>query len=491
MIRVVVVGVGLASAGCAQLAGIDSTSTKGREMDTLAIQRVSVGSTVVTRDLDLTGLEARYFVTGVTGVTGTQVVAANDGGKPASGTWRADLAAPAPIELTLPADLAATPQLFAFPVQRASIALDLLEHPDATPAPDGAALTVTTPLDIVAAGERFVAYTVGSWTSRELSALVPPNAAAIAATYPFSSATSLSGRPLARITRADSFLVLRYTGAPLTGVAVAPPFDQTGNDAVTTPTMAPVVADQPLDFTIEPLTLQARFTGVRPAVSALSMSYVVTAAPGASVAATSGPALVSGGVATTATGIADKYGNPFAGRGWPAVLQLQATETRSFVVPGSALAVALFAVMNEFVTPAPGLAITEPAPLPITVTLAGKLLLTDGATLARPSDFVEVTFQTETKAYTLYQLELIDLVPNATATGIDEHTVLLATGSGTDRDPTFSLPPELFELGHSYTLRVFTIAGSFPNAATGDFQTRQLPVSQSWVDSAVFTVVAP
>ena len=57
----------------------------------------------------------------------------------------------------------------------------------------------------------------------------------------------------------------------------------------------------------------------------------------------------------------------------------------------------------------------------------------------------------------------------------------------------FEVPPEIFQAGHSYTARAMCTYGGYPGVASGDLTTRELPLSQSYLDSAVFTVmpVAP
>jgi len=59
---VIPAAVGVAAAGCAQLAGIQDTNGNGRPGDSVAVTRMSIGSKVVLAPLDPTGLTATYFV---------------------------------------------------------------------------------------------------------------------------------------------------------------------------------------------------------------------------------------------------------------------------------------------------------------------------------------------------------------------------------------------------------------------------------------------
>src|SRR3954467_9173506 len=98
MIRVLPVAVGVvaSSVACAQLAGIDETS----QSNSFAVTRMSIGNTVVTAPLDLTGLEATYLVPAAT--AGSFKAVAADQVSSLPGTWAKKLPDPAPIEVTLP-----------------------------------------------------------------------------------------------------------------------------------------------------------------------------------------------------------------------------------------------------------------------------------------------------------------------------------------------------------------------------------------------------
>lgn len=482
----VIAGVVASSLGCAQLAGIDDTSGKGRNVNALAIQRMSVGNTVVVAPLDLTGLEATYLVADDTAGSFASLVATTS----EPGTWTQDLSEPAPVEFTLPDVPTPVPRLFAFPNRKLSVLFAPLEHPNRTPAPDTAMLTVTTPLDAgPAVGESFQVYTVGSWTSHALPATVTVPLQLGPTTYAFNTSNSLSGRPqLDTLTSSDAFLVLRYVGAALTGVAEAPPFDQTGTDMVVTSQMVPVPQDQMLDLKVSPPGLTTRYAAVRPNVATLVMNWSAVAAPGYRIASNTGPALQSGALTAADIGVKVNYGNPFTGRDWHTIFTLATSESRVVMPPLVPLPVTLSAGMNQFIEPAlvaPGFELMMPAGLPVLISMDGQQLSTDGRTIAPPTKFVEVTFLPDSPGATVFNLQVYDLVPNAAATALEYHLAFSAASN----EARFAVPPKIFQAGHTYTLRALCTVGGYPTIATGDFTNRELPLSQSYLDSGVFTVM--
>jgi hypothetical protein len=221
------------------------------------------------------------------------------------------------------------------------------------------------------------------------------------------------------------------------------------------------------------------------------MSWALRAAPGYRLAVNAGPVLHSGGLTVADVGVNLQYGNPFAARGWNTMFVLGTSESRLYTAPGTTAQLTLFAGMNQFIEPSPGFALTAPAGLPIVVTLDGTPLSTDGQAFKQPTRLVRVTFLTDTPSgsmapsATLYSLQLWDLVPSATtATVLDRIIKYTAMSS----QASFDLPPELFQMGHSYTLRVQAVLGGFPAVGDGNFVMRELPLAQSFLDSAVITV---
>src|SRR5439155_8939788 len=135
---VVGLAIAIASAACAQLAGIDSTSGDGLPGDSITVRRMSVGKAVDLAPLDLTGLQASYLVAKTPGASDFDRVPASNAG---AGMWITKLRAPAPVVFTLPDDPA--PRLYAFPDSALSILYLQLEHAGRAPAPAGAMMSVT------------------------------------------------------------------------------------------------------------------------------------------------------------------------------------------------------------------------------------------------------------------------------------------------------------------------------------------------------------
>jgi hypothetical protein len=486
----VVLVVVVSTVGCAQLAGIDTTSGNGRTGNSVEVTRMSVGNQVLVAPLDLSGLPARYLLSTDTAGVFEQVEANPSG----PGLWTRDLADPAPVEFSLPDVPRPVPRLFAFPNQALKVLFAPLEHPDRSPAPPGATLTVTAPLEMpVNTGETFQVYTVGSWTSFALAG--PLGVTQIGPImYAFSSSNSQSERAqLDRLTAQDAFLVLRHsstslTGVALTGVAEAPPFEQTDtNTAVVMPTMTPVVQDQMLSVRVSPPALMTRYAAVRPGVASLVMNWSLVAAPGYRIASNTGPVLQRDVLKTADLGVTVKYGNPFVGRDWHTIFTLQTSESRTTTPLGATLPVTLFAGMDEFLEPSlvpPGPELTLPAGLPVLISLDGMQLSTDGRMIPPPNKFVEVTFLADNMNATLFDLQVFDLLPNATATALEHHLVF----SGASSEARFEVPPEIFQVGHHYTLRAMCTFGGYPAIAAGDFTQRELPLARSYLDSGVITV---
>jgi hypothetical protein len=476
-----VAGFVVSAAGCAQLAGIDSTSGDGLPGNSISVRRMSIGKTVDLGPLDLTGLQASYLVEKTAGANDFERVAATNAG---GGVWTTKLRAPAPVVFTLPDD-PTLPRLYTFPSSALSILYSQLEHPGRAPAPPGATLSVTASLEApTTADDSFLIYTVGSWSSHPLPAPIEGSTDATLA-YAFDTSVSLSGRPqLDRLTAQDVFLILRYAAGALTGVAEAAPFDQTGDDTVTA-TMAAVTADRTLDVTVSP-DITRRYLAVRPAVTGLTMGWSLVAAPGAAIASNIGPVLHSGPLTPSEVGVNVMYGNPFAGppHSWPTIFTLSTYESRTFN-PTPELAVTLYAGMTQYVDPSPGQKLDLDAGLPELISVNGQSLSTDGQTMARPTAFVDVRFIANPTANTVFGLQLYDLLLGSDGKQLVYRLVFDVLGS----EAAFLLPPEVFQVGHSYTLRALCTAGGFPAIKSGDLATRQLPLSQSFLDSGVFTVV--
>jgi hypothetical protein len=493
----------VASASCAQIAGIDETNGNARPIDSLVVTRRSIGTMPMDTLQDLTSLEATYFVAQAgTAAAFDRVTADPDG----PGTWTTKLHEPAPVQFTLPDAPAPFPRLFAFPSHQLNVLYPLLEHPGYTPALDGAMFTVTGSLDVPAAAtDSFQTYVVGAWLQRGFSAAeVAPAATAIGLTYGFTAANSVSDGTGAvvveratghakpgQVTAQDAFLILRYGPNGLSGVAQpkAAVVQVEAVTAVDMDTMVPVVQDQMLMATIAPLSLQKRYDDNVPKFQAsqLAMTWNLVAAPGYQAAINAGPGLRGGTLGPADIGITAAYGNPFAARGWNTMFVLVTSRSRVYTAAGTMASISLIAGMNQFLQPASSqmLDLKLPAGLPTMVALDGTAVSGDGQAVKPPTGFVHATFVTDLPGATLYHLEVWDLVPDPTvATALDRKLVFAAASD----QASFMIPPEVFQVGHSYTLRALTTLGGFPGVATGDFITRELPMAQSYLDSPVITV---
>jgi hypothetical protein len=487
--RIVVVACALT--GCAQLAGIDKTSAPPPPDDlTLQFERMSVGATIVTAPLDISMLaDATYLVADSTDPT---LIGRVDAPATAIDTWTAPIPdGTPPVLFTLPDLPAPLPRIFAIPSRHVLGLFSVLEHPDPQPAPDAATITLAVTLDAAAAAtDAFQVFTLGSWTQRVLSALeVPAASASLAVTYPFASSSSVTGRPLEKLTIADAELVLRYVGPQLTGAFEAPPFDQTGTDTITG-TLAAVAADQTLDVTVDQATATTRFATLVPAMSAPAFNWSVVAAPGYAIGSTTGVLLQAGGLLATDPGaITAAFGNPFlAAHDWRSVFTWSTSATRTFTPAGGTAVATLSAGMFQLVEPAPALVLALPAGLPQVIMFANTALSTDGTTVTiDPLRAAALSFTSDQPPGTLYQLQLFELVPSADGLTLVQTIRFAATGTA----PSFALVPELFTVGHTYSVRAICVAGGYPAIADGDLQQRALPLAVSFFDSAVFTVAAP
>ena len=490
---VVIVGL----TGCAQLFGIDSTSGPSSGDDappapssSLKYQRISIGAQAVRSPLDLTNDTAIYIVPDMTDPSGIRRVPVT---QTATDTWTAPLTAPAPVFFDLPDFPTPIKRIFDFPEQNLFGLFGVLEHPNPQPAPAGATLTINVGLNPVYAGELLRLFTVGSWNLRDAPAgEVAAGAGAWNVTFPFSSVSSQVGRPLEQITTDDAVYLLRYGAgtSDLQGVLEVTPFTQSVSDTLTG-TISPNPHDRTLSFTVDTAAVATRFSATRPAMANLSMSWSVVAAPGYQIVSNAGPVLQAAGVAAGGDSISVPYGNPFvANHDWPDVLTWSTAESRSFTPPALGLPVAPQTGMFQLAFPTAGMALSLPAGLPITLTMSGTPLTTDGVMMTvDPAKAVDVSFVADVPANTAYQLQLFELVPNSQTapTALVYQQKLGATGS----KPEFLLPPELFEVGKTYVLRAICIQGGFPTLGMGDLTNRMPPQAVSFLDGAVFTVAAP
>ncbi|HEY4177288.1 MAG TPA: hypothetical protein VGM90_10665 [Kofleriaceae bacterium] len=481
--------------GCAQIAGIDDTTGIVTPPGTasLTLIRTSVGTSIINSALDLTGQSATFLVLDPDAQDGLQRIPAM---QTADGVWTAN------VEAENPAVLFSTPS---YPEQTLSI-LELpfkdtkqmfreYEHPGRTVAvtPEASMLTVnaTLPSPFVAT-ETFQLATIGAWGKRGLAAPMTLGDTALApAAFTYDTVSSGNGRPLDKITTADSVLVLRYNSSTLTGVLDGVPFDQTGADTITG-TMTAVSTTDQLSVTVNNETVGQRYAPLRPAMPLPNMNWSVVAAPGARIAATAGVNLV-GTTITSAAGmgqIGANYLNPFIAKGWGSIFIWSTNSFRAFTPDGAPGPASLLAALYQLAAPRDNLTLDMPVGMPESISLDGTPLSSDGITIAKPTSVVTCSFQVPpTPMNTLYRLELYELVPNTATppTGLDHKIVVDITSD----KPTMFIPPEMFADGKTYTIRAIVTAGDYPGVNSGDLSTRELDQAGAIMESGVFTVGTP
>jgi hypothetical protein len=480
----------LAASGCAQLFGIDETS--GPTIDpsrvSLTMQRWSIGASVSKNPLDMSKQTADFLVDDGAG-NYTKLPGENT----ATDVLSAALPAPAtpPVLFSLP-DLG-TPfkRLWANPARDRRGVFAVHEHPSPQPPSPSSQIMLTATLPSgYASGESFRVEVIGAWMLRGLASgeLPAPDLGNmnINTTLPFSSFSRITGSPAARITSQDVVVVERYMGNRLTGVYQVPPFDQTdGTDPINANLVA-VPTNKSVSATVTPPTYMQRFSAVRPSVSGLGMSWVITAAPGWSIGSNAGPLLNAANVAMTDTMISTTWGNPYESLDWRSLLQFNTSSSRSYMFMG--IAMGLSAQMYVNAEPGMGMTLDMPAGLPINIRVNQVPLSTDGMSvmldLTKP---VEVDAITDRPNATTYYVSVYEVALSMDGMSVERKLLVDAAFTG---EPKIKLPPELFQIGHYYYFDFRCMQGGYMNGATGDFQTLTLPYSVSRADSAVFQVVA-
>jgi hypothetical protein len=476
MHRGFVVGM-LALTGCAQLFGIDETTSPGAGSGvTLSIDRVSIGATVARAPQDLTGETAQFLVGDATSLVPNSAVIT------APGTWSSDIPTGTPAaEFTLPDLPMGATHLWALPSREMKGNVVVFEHPNATAPADTSqvALTVTIP---PYNGELLRVYSVGTWLYHDLTATEVPAlmATSVAATVPYSAFAPLTSSVTpTRITASDVVLVLEYTGPALTGVLQAAPFDQTDATDTIAGTTTAVANDKTLTVAL-PTDLAARYSGARPALGAPAISWSINAAPGASVGNSLGPQLLAGSPALGDTMISTAYGDPFESLGWPAILTLATSASRSYTLNG--VAVTLSGSLVTFADAAMNDG-TLSAGLPTVILLGTTQLNNDGQMVTLdPLAPVSVSFLADKATNTIYTADVFELVMNGAAYDRVPVTAAVAT------DPSFVFPAGTLKAGHTYVIRAGCYQGGHTAATSGDLQTNTFPISRGLFDSGVFTV---
>jgi hypothetical protein len=175
------------------------------------------------------------------------------------------------------------------------------------------------------------------------------------------------------------------------------------------------------------------------------------------------------------------FADPFATLGWQPILIYSAVSSRSFTVGGST--VTLSDVLTTYSDPAPGLTFDFPAGLPSSITLANTALATDGMTVSLdPSMTSPVGVTCDHPDVTYYEAALEEITVVGAAVTTTPVINLISTSS------PLSIPADIMQRGHTYTVVAICGAGGYTGAAAGDFVTSSLPASIGQTTSAVFTV---
>ena len=472
-----VVGVGVL-AGCGR---IDFSPTE--VSSSLVVERRSIGASVVSAPEDLTGSTATFLVADPRGAGGFDRFASTE---TAPGTWTATaptLAQPLfalADNARVPVDLALSAPAIKFIDQR-------LEHPGATAMQPGATFQLDVTLPTSYAGEALSFYTVGSWALYELAAAdLPANGAgALTVTIPSSKlGPAGTDTQLDRITTADRAMVLRYVSQTLTGVYLAPPFDQTGADTISG-TMVAVTQDQTLSVTIDPSGVLARLAAAAPANTTTYLGWELSAAPGASLGDIHGPQLLQADVAPTDPGAIDiPFGNPFESLGWLPSFEWVASTQRMYT-PSGLPAVALAASLVEIAEPSAGMNVEMPVGLATAAAIGPQgqtqALVNDGMTVhTDPTRPVEIAMTVDRAVDQIFSFYVYEVT--ATGPTLRFSVVALTTD--------VVIPPDAFVAGHTYYLELVCFAG-LTTAANGDLTLQTQPLVVGAVDSMVFTVASP
>lgn len=481
----------IASAGCAQIFGLDETSLEPPVLR-FDLKRYAVGATVVVEPMDLAAGTVTYLVPDPTETSGFRKVPATS---PQLGQWQGDipLGTDAQLRFTIPDD--AIVRLIALPRRKITALYGYLGRPVIDAAPAGATLSFNVSLEKpYAAAESLQWLSLGAWTVRDFAAAELPAVGATlfapAASIPYTASTVLSRPPMGtshpQLHADDALLVLRRNAGVLTGVFTAAPFELAAGANSVAGSMAAVPLDQSMAVTVDTTEPVTRMTNARPAVGVPAFNWSITAAPGAAAGFTTGPALATGALPPNggAVTLSPTYGNPFASRSWPATFTWAATSTRTYQQPGGLPAVTLTALLNT-ITPVPtdGMPRDFSSCLPTSVAVQGATLITDGLTVtidrSRP---VMVSFIADRTDADLYGITLLEVVSNA---GV---ATLVPRFESIDQKPSWTVPGDVFEPGKVYTMRASCARGGYPGLTTGDFERRELPVSNGFLDSGVFTV---
>lgn len=483
--------------GCVQLFGLEDTTSGGGDDGgpqptdvSVQMQLISVGTGAARTPYDVSGLKASFLVAD----TGEfQRVAATATGD----TWSAPIAdGTPPMEINLGLDLPDPfRRLYAVKQRNLKVLYGIYGHADATPVAAGAELDVTLTLPAPTDGsEGIQIYGVGTWANHGFAAgtdyvVGAQTIGPIAVPYAQASWGSLNGRPLAKVTAADTLVGLRYVGNQLMGAAEFAAFDQNDTATPISATMTAVSA-APLDVHMSPADIDNRLKMPAPNGTTLGMSWSVNAAPGWEIANGTGPQLNAAGIALTDSGaITAPFGNPFAAKGWKSTFSLGTNKLRTYAVPALMnLPVNLYCGLNQIAEVAPGLTLDTPAALPVLVLINTMPLGTDGQTITiDPAKSVALSLVADRADALYYQYNIYELRVNAAMTGLETRVAYVVVTD--DKDVT--IPNDVLVAGKTYFIRAHAIKGGYPSFNEGNYWNRNLPYSVGYLDAGVFTVSAP
>ncbi|HEY5921194.1 MAG TPA: hypothetical protein VIV11_05965 [Kofleriaceae bacterium] len=502
MARVVVLVLAVAAAGCAQLFGIDETSSPPDAAPapyaSLQIDRISVGTMLVRAPEDLTGHTATFYVddaaepSGLRRIQGALVAVTKD-------QWNADIpeGTPASIEFTVPGDTPGYRRMYALPSRTLKTLNGAYEHPNPVEAPMGGtfATQLALPSGYVA-NELIRLYAVGPWVYHTYVATELPapgvGATMIAATIPYTTTGFVSHvgtRPLPKLTAQDQIVALRYVGNDLTAAGIVPPFEQTGGADPVTATLT-AVPHAPLDVKVDHVATAARLAGTSPPVTTLGMSWSVVAAPAWRLANNTGPVLNAAGLTSTdPIMITAQFGNPFESLGWTSLFTFASNRSRTYTVPAFNLPLTLYAGLNQLDDVTPGLVLDQAVGVPVLVSIDKTPLNADGLTITiDPTKAVELSVVADRPINLFYQWAIYEVEPN---TAMPPALVYKAVYGVVATETTVKIPHDVFVAGKVYMVRAHCYQGGYPTFATGDLQNRDVPYAVGYLDAGVFTVKAP
>lgn len=458
-------------------------------MVTTAITRVAIGATVVNEPLDLTGAMATYLISDPLEVGGFRKVQASiTPGQP--NQWQAaiDPDVEAQLLYSFPDDPIVHHS--ALPQRSQRLLYSYLGTVTREDVPLDASFTFNIALDrAYAAADALSWYSLGAWTAR---AFVPGELPAVGAVrfqppleFPFTSSTSLGGRPHQRLQATDAMLFLRYNAGKLSGYAAAPPFQMSGGPNPITGTLTAVAQTESLAASFDTTTTTARLANVRPANPTVQPVWFIVAAPAGSLGFTGGPTLASAGIApnTGVVPVVASYGNPFGDRGWTPTLIWRVLASRVYQPAG----MPAIALSSAFITtqpvPTDNSPLGAPSCLPTSVVVQGATLLTDGLTVTLDrTKPVAVSFIADNTDADAYVISLLEIVVNGTVASLQTRFESISNKT------TWSLPADLFVAGKTYVVRAECSRGGIPGITLGDLVGREATRHSGYMDSGAFTV---